>query len=104
MDHPLFGQSDADVLESFLPALKHIQPAFSRGWLEQHWVFRAPFAQPIVTTEYPQSLPPHRTPLAGVYLANMAHVYPQDRGQNYSLRLGERMAQTILSDLTTQGS
>ena len=55
-------------------------------------MFRAPFAQPIVTTDYLQTLPPHRTPLPGVYLANMAHVYPQDRGQNYSLRLGERMA------------
>jgi hypothetical protein len=36
--------------------------------------------------------------LRGVYLANMAHVYPQDRGQNYSLRLGERMAQLMLAD------
>jgi hypothetical protein len=26
----------------------------------------------------------------------MAHVYPQDRGQNYSLRLGERMAGMLL--------
>jgi protoporphyrinogen oxidase len=100
MEHPLFGQSDAEILDSFLPAVARIQPAFTREWLEQHWVFRAPFAQPIVTTQYLQSLPPHTTPLAGVYLANMAHVYPQDRGQNYSLRLGERMAQLILSDLT----
>jgi hypothetical protein len=50
-----------------------------------------------VTTNYLDCLPPHRTPLPGVYLANMAHVYPQDRGQNYSLRLGERMARLILS-------
>jgi len=28
----------------------------------------------------------------------MAHVYPQDRGQNYSLRLGERMARMMLAD------
>jgi hypothetical protein len=28
----------------------------------------------------------------------MAHVYPQDRGQNYSLRLGERMAAMLLAD------
>ena len=54
------------------------------------------FAQPIVTTEYLSTLPPHRTPLPGVFLANMAHVYPQDRGQNYSLRLGERMARMML--------
>jgi hypothetical protein len=61
-------------------------------------VFKAPFAQPIVTPDYLHKLPPHRTPLPGVYLANMAHVYPQDRGQNYSMRLGERMARLMLDD------
>jgi protoporphyrinogen oxidase len=98
MDHPLFTQSDAEVLASFVAALRRVRPDFDSSWVKQHWVFRAPFAQPIVTASYLESLPPHRTPLPGVFLANMAHVYPQDRGQNYSLRLGERMARLILSD------
>lgn len=96
MDHPLFGQSDADILSTYLAALKRLRPDLDAAWVKQHWVFRAPFAQPIVTTDYVSQLPPHQTPLANVLLANMAHVYPQDRGQNYSLRLGERMARLIL--------
>jgi protoporphyrinogen oxidase len=102
MDHPLFGLPDAEVLDTFLPAVARIQPRFQRDWVKQDWLFRAPYAQPIVTTTYLDNLPPHRTPLSGVYLANMAHVYPQDRGQNYSLRLGERMARMILDDATSQ--
>jgi hypothetical protein len=47
--------------------------------------------------DYLKRLPPHETPLPGVYLARMAHVLPQDRGQNYSLRLGERMARRLLA-------
>jgi protoporphyrinogen oxidase len=97
MDHPLFGQSDADIVSTYLSAIRHIRPDIDPSWVKQHWVFRAPFAQPIVTPTYLDSLPPHRTPLPGVFLANMAHVYPQDRGQNYSLRLGERMAR-LMSD------
>jgi protoporphyrinogen oxidase len=96
MDHPLFGQSDQAVVDSYVTAIRRIRPEFDPNWIKQHWVFRAPFAQPIVTTEYLSMLPPHRTPLPGVFLANMAHVYPQDRGQNYSLRLGERMARMML--------
>jgi protoporphyrinogen oxidase len=92
MDHPLFGQSDDSVVESYLAAIRRIRPDLDASWLKQHWVFRAPYAQPIVTTDYLRTLPPHRTPIPGVYLANMAHVYPQDRGQNYSLKLGESMA------------
>ncbi len=100
MDHPLFGSSDAEVLDQFLPAISRIRPAFQRSWLTEHWIFRAPYAQPIVTTAYLDKLPPHPTPLSGVFLANMAHVYPQDRGQNYSLRLGERMAHLLLDQST----
>ena len=96
MDHPLFGQSDQEVVDSYVTAIRRIRPEFEPSWIKQHWVFRAPFAQPIVTTEYLSMLPPHRTPLPGVFLANMAHVYPQDRGQNYSLRLGERMARMMV--------
>jgi protoporphyrinogen oxidase len=98
MDHPLFGQSDDEIVTSYLAAIRHIRPDVDLSWVKQHWVFRAPFAQPIVTTDYLRTLPPHRTPLSGVYLANMAHVYPQDRGQNYSLRLGEHMANMMLAD------
>jgi protoporphyrinogen oxidase len=98
MDHPLFGLSDDAVVRSYLDAVRRIRPELDASWVKQHWVFRAPFAQPIVTTDYVRTLPPHRTPLKGVYLANMAHVYPQDRGQNYSLRLGELMAKLMLDD------
>jgi protoporphyrinogen oxidase len=103
MDHPLFSQSDIDILSSYLEALRRLRPELDPSWVKQHWVFRAPFAQPIVTTEYLSTLPPHQTPLPGVFLANMAHVYPQDRGQNYSLRLGERMARLMLGQAERTG-
>jgi protoporphyrinogen oxidase len=96
-DHELFSLPDEAVLERFLPHLKRINPAFDRSWVRGHHVFAAPYAQPIVRVGYRESLPPHRTPLAGVWLANMGHVYPHDRGQNYSALLGEEMAVEILA-------
>jgi protoporphyrinogen oxidase len=101
MDDPLFALSESEVLDRYLPALKRIRADVEHEWVQEHWLFRAPYAQPIVTVDYLSKLPPHRTPLPGVYLANMAHVYPQDRGQNYSMRLGERMARLILGDART---
>jgi hypothetical protein len=64
--------------------------------VRERWMFQAPYAQPIVTAGYAGRLPPMKTPLPGVYLATMAHVYPQDRGQNYSMALGERVAAQML--------
>jgi protoporphyrinogen oxidase len=95
-DAPLLKRSADEVLQEYLPALARFNPAFEPAWVQQHWLFHAPFAQPIVTRNYLASLPPIRTPLANVYLATMAHVYPQDRGQNYSLALGERLACRML--------
>ncbi len=95
MDHALFNKSDAEVLDEFLPAIQKLNPAFDRSWINKTWVWKAPYAQPIVTLDYFSKLPPHETPIANVFLANMAHVYPQDRGQNYSIRLGEKMAKLI---------
>ena len=96
MTHPLFKQSKEEVLESYLPHLKRINPRFSADWVTDAWMFAAPFAQPIVTREFPQHIPPHQTPLPNLWLANMFQVYPQDRGQNYSVAMAERLVKQIM--------
>ena len=95
MDHRYFKQSDEETIAEFLPHVKKLNPEFSEEWITDRWVFKAPFAQPVVTREYDQHIPPFKTPLANVYLANMFQVYPQDRGQNYSVRLANRLAEQI---------
>ena len=35
------------------------------------------------------------TGIGGLYLSNTTQVYPEDRGQNYSLQLGERAAELM---------
>jgi hypothetical protein len=54
-----------------------------------------PFAQPIVTPEFAQTIPPFDTPIDGLYTANMFQVYPYDRGQNYSIGLAERLVRHL---------
>jgi protoporphyrinogen oxidase len=95
MGDPLFSQRREEVMREFLPHLARINPAFERGWVQDSWMFSAPYAQPIVTTDYRQHIPPFRTPLPGLYLANMFQVYPHDRGQNYSVELAERLVRYL---------
>ncbi len=97
MTHPLFRQSKEEVLASYLPHLKRINPAFSPDWVIESWMFAAPFAQPIVTRDFPRHIPPHATPLPNLWLANMFQVYPQDRGQNYSVAMAERLVRHIMA-------
>jgi hypothetical protein len=92
----LFRQSKEEVLRQYLPHLKRINPHFSPDWVTESWMFAAPFAQPIVTREFPAHIPPHETPLPNLWLANMFQVYPQDRGQNYSVAMAERLVKRIV--------
>jgi protoporphyrinogen oxidase len=96
---PLFQMGIDELCELYFPHLKRINPQFSQEWVADRWLFRGPFAQPIIATHYSRSLPEHRTPIEGLYLATMSQIYPEDRGQNYSIRLGEEVAAMLAADL-----
>ncbi|HYP39967.1 MAG TPA: NAD(P)/FAD-dependent oxidoreductase [Chloroflexia bacterium] len=95
MDHRYFKQPDKEVVAEFLPHLKRLNPNFTEDWVTERRVFKAPFAQPVVTRDYEAHIPPLKTPLPNVYLGNMFQVYPQDRGQNYSIKLANKLAAMI---------
>ncbi len=94
-DEPSYGLSPQELLSHYLPFLKKINPAFEEDWVERLWLFRADAAQPIVTTDYAGRIPPHKTPITGLYLANTSQIYPQDRGMNYSVALGQKVAALV---------
>lgn len=96
--HRLYDATREQLLAEYLPHLKKINPAFEPGWVEQSHLFRDDAGQPIITTNYSESIPEHRTPLRGLYLANTTQIYPQDRGINYSVRLGKTVSDLLLDD------
>jgi protoporphyrinogen oxidase len=91
MDDPLMSAPKEQVLDEFLPHLGRLNPEFERSWVTGAWAFAAPFAQPIVTVDYREHIPPFATPIRGLWTASMFQVYPHDRGQNYSIALAERL-------------
>jgi protoporphyrinogen oxidase len=94
--HELLGLDADGVLERYLPGLRRVNPAFDRSWVRQLWLHREPAAQPIVTIGYQERIPPLRTPADGLVLANTTQVYPEDRGTNYAVRLGDEAAKAVL--------
>jgi protoporphyrinogen oxidase len=94
-EDPLLGLEPDELLERYTPGLGRVNPAFERSWVRDRWLFREPAAQPIVTVGYPDRIPALRTPAAGLFLANTTQIYPEDRGTNYSVRLGEQAAEAV---------
>jgi protoporphyrinogen oxidase len=98
-EHPYVSMTDDDLLDEYVPKLQIINPEFERSWIQQHWIFRERAAQPIISLNYSNRIPSHRTPVPGLYLANTAQIYPEDRGTNYSVDLGNRIAEMVLRDI-----
>jgi len=98
-DHPLYRASKRDVIAAYTPALKRVNPLFDESWILSSHHFRADSAQPVVTTGYSAKIPAFRTSMPGLYLCSMAQIYPEDRGQNYAIAYGDRVARIVLDDV-----
>jgi len=99
--HPYFAMSEEELWAEYRPYLALINPEFDDSWVVGRWVFRGSDAQPVFTVENAGKVPPHRAPITGLYLANMSQIFPEDRGQNYSIRLGEQVASLVAQDLAS---
>ena len=98
-EHPYFTMPQEELLEEYIPYIKRLNPDFDRSWISNWWIFRERAAQPIVGLHYSDRIPDHRTPKPGLYLANTSQIYPEDRGTNYSVRLGNQIAGIVHEDL-----
>lgn len=89
-----FLMTEEEKLKLFDPFLRSINPDYKKD-LMGYKLFKAPFAQPIIPTNYSKMIPATKTPLQNIYLANIEQVYPWDRGTNYAVELGEKVARLI---------
>lgn len=97
-DHKYFGMTDDELRAEFIPWLKRFNPDFDPAWITGFWVHKAKYAQPVPPVGYAEMIPNVRTPLDGLYFASMSQVYPWDRGTNYAVEMGQRVAQMVLDD------
>lgn len=91
-DEPHSIMSKEELLQEFLPHLTKFNPAFEPSWVRKSWLFREAYAQPVPPVNYSEQIPPIRTPIPDLYWASMSHVYPWDRGSNYAVEMGQKLA------------
>lgn len=95
--HPYLKMTDKQLLKLFHKYLLKLNPSYLRNLISVY-KFVSPFAQPVVGLNYSKLMPEFKTPLKNIYLANMDMVFPWDRGTNYAVELGEKIAKLLLVD------
>lgn len=98
-DHKYFSSNDKEIKDEWYSYLKRIFNNFEPEKIIENNIFRFKFAQHIVDTEYQNKIPDYKTPLKNVYLSNFSQIYPEDRGTNYAVREGNKIAEIIDKDL-----
>ena len=93
---PYFSMTKEEMLKKFDTYLTKINSNYHKSIIGYE-LFKAPFAQPVIPINYSKILPSFYTPMKNVFLANIEQVYPWDRGTNYAVELGQKIAKILVN-------
>jgi protoporphyrinogen oxidase len=88
-----------DIASEWKQGLKVMFPDFDETQIQELKLSKFKNAQHIVDVGFEEcNLVPFTTPITGLYLANFTQIYPDDRGTNFAVRDGRRVASLIAFD------
>lgn len=93
--NPKWGWDDARLVEEAFAAIRKVNPAITAADQIGVHVGRLRYAQPICPPGFAEMIPPVKTPINGLQIADTCFYYPEDRGISESVRLGKEMAGAI---------
>lgn len=94
-DHTYFTMESNGIYDIWFQQVKKIFPDFDEKKVNQKFLWKFKYAQHIVGLDYSSKIPEYKTPIEGVYLSNFSQIYPEDRGTNFAIREGEKIAKMV---------
>jgi len=95
--HPKYRRDFAVFIEETLAYLERIRPDFDRSEVVASMASRYEFAQTVCTPGFFDALPPMRSAIDGLFMADTSHYYPEDRSISESARLGAELARLAVT-------
>ena len=97
-DHPKWSWSDEQLIAESFGYLQRINPALTPDDRLASKAGRLRYAQPVCEPGFAAKLPPVRTPIEGLQIADTCFYYPEDRGVSEGARLAREMALAVGTD------
>jgi protoporphyrinogen oxidase len=95
--HPKYGRPFETFIEETLAYMALIRPDFRREDVVATMASRYEYAQTVCSPGFFDALPPMRSALEGLVMADTSHYYPEDRSISESMRVGSRLAALALA-------
>lgn len=96
--NPKFTLSDEAFIQESFGYLRRVNPALTDADRLTSKVGRLKHAQPLCEPGFAAKIPPIRTEIAGLQIADTCYYYPEDRGISEGSRLAAEMAKAIGTD------
>jgi len=97
--HPKYRRDYQEFIDETLGYMKMIRPDFDPATqVLATTASRYEFAQTVCSPGFYDALPPMRSKVAGLYMADTSHYYPEDRSISESMRIGARLATMAATD------
>ncbi|WP_424813614.1 NAD(P)/FAD-dependent oxidoreductase [Roseococcus sp. YIM B11640] len=93
--HPKWAWSDDELIAEAFAAVRSVNPEITEADLIDSRAGRLRHAQPVCEPNFLDRLPPFRSPIEGLFIADTSHYYPEDRGVAESIRFGRMMAEQV---------
>lgn len=94
-DNHMFLMSRDEMLDFSIPYLKKMFPEFKLEWIDDVFLWKSEWSQPVIESNYSKYMPKEDGPIAGFHICTMAQIYPEDRGTNYAIKAGRKLGQRI---------
>ena len=97
--HPKYWRDFQMFIDETLRYMKLIRPGFDPSVeVIASAASRYEFAQTVCSPGFYDALPPMRSKVQGLYMADTSHYYPEDRSISESLRIGAQLASMAMDD------
>ena len=90
--HSKHEMSDDEFIAEARSYIKQVNPELTDYSFIHAHVSRYGFAQPVCPPGFAKTLPPIKTPIENLFIADTSYYYPEDRSISESVRLGREMA------------
>ncbi len=94
-DHPLWSKGDEELLHQQFGELERLFGRDVKPIVNDHWIFRGRFAAPVTGLKFSEKIPSYDTPIPGLYMTAMPHVYPDERSTNNSIRIAAAVVNSM---------
>ena len=95
-DDPLFDASEYEIWSTFGKALRRVFPDLRESDITSRHLFRERFVQPVPVLRYSELVPPMRTNVKGLFLANTTQIINSTLNNNQMVQIAQRAIATLV--------